>query len=124
MGFTCLISVSDCERGVRDFDICDPETFVTVEVEEYFRRGRNSRCNLYSVGPSWGSASSFRIPLPLSTSVRGNFKPASVDFPLVGLPVATEGCAVGHGDASLFGSVSNVKIEAMISVFRFRWVET
>ena len=103
----------------RDLDRCDPDTLCTVEVEEKVRRGRSRRCNLYSVGPSCGSASSLVILKSSNVWAGGISMP--LKLPIVDAPLGrevVEGATRGHGEANLTGSVSYVKIEAILT---FLW---
>lgn len=103
--------------GERDFDKYDPETFCTVEVAEKVLRGLNKRWSLYSVGPSCGSASNLDIPQLARGSATGISMPAS-DSGACTLPRVVPSLGVvegvkGHGEATLTGSVSYVKMDAI-----------
>lgn len=88
------------------------------------RRGLNNKCNLYSVDPSCGSASSFVIPVSCRTTG------ALYDWDMFlfepqcsgGSPPAIVGVVlpeVDHGEEILGGLGSYVKIDAMLAVRRF-----
>ena len=63
-----LADVVDCPSRVLDW--FDPEIRKTVVHAANLRRGLRSKCNLYSTGPSCGSASSLVIPQSASTVSR------------------------------------------------------
>ena len=96
----------------------EPEIMLPVLVDLNFLRARSSRCNLYSTGPSCGSAFNRVTLLPLcAPSLRDNaamFKSvllmssASCSSP-TGVPAP---CS--HGEWTLGGSGSHVKIDAIL----------
>jgi hypothetical protein len=94
-----------------------------VVLDVNVRRGRNSKCNLYSVDPSCGSGSSFVIPVScrrigaLYDRDMGLFEPRCCGCsPPAIVGVVLPG--VDHGEEILGGLGSYVKIDAILAVHR------
>jgi hypothetical protein len=92
----------------------DPVTWRPVVARVKDRRRRRSRCSLYSVGPSCGSASSLVM---LVYSVTGPRLPAlafgGVPFCCVFGELVDPPGGVAHGEDTRGGSGSKVKMEAI-----------
>ena len=90
-----------------------------VDNDRKERRGRSNRWSLYSVGPSWGSASSFVMPQSVkwqSSVEQASSEAGSVVAPPLFRVAARRGVEdpeVDHGDETLGGSGSYVKTEAI-----------
>lgn len=89
-----------------------------VVLEVNVRRGLSSKCSLYSVDPSCGSASSFVIPVSCrSTGAEYNWQRFLSEADCCGSSIpAVLGVmlpGVDHGDDTLGGLGSYVKIDAI-----------
>ena len=99
----------------------DPGAWCPVVAKEKDLRRRRSRCSLYSVGPSWGSASS-RVTLP-SCSAFIEVTPcpsgpvvessAEESWWNLGRDLEPDRGGVDHGEDTRGGSGSKVKMDAM-----------
>jgi hypothetical protein len=101
----------------------EPDTFRPVLARVKDLRRRRSRCSLYSVGPSCGSASSFVIGLgsPLVPKDPGGIrlrrvvspKDSRLDSPELGCVGLDSWEDAAHGDETRGGSGSKVNIDAI-----------
>jgi hypothetical protein len=91
---------------------CDLITCSEVVMDSYVRRGRSRRCNLYSVGPSWGSACNLVTPYSESSPPRPDSTFELDEFlDFFNVP---DSWGISQGEETLCGSVSKVNIDDAI----------